>query len=77
MAYISLIFIILLLINPPLAMAQVSIYSGNEPPANYLQADGTQTGYVLEIVQALQKHIGAENEILFVPEARALDLASS
>ena len=77
MAYISLIFIILFLINPQLAMAQVSIYSVNEPPANYLQADGTQTGYVLDIVQALQKYIGAENEILFVPEVRALELARS
>lgn len=48
------------------------IFSVNEPPANYINSLGEADGYVVDIMKALQKKVGNNSIIEFVPEARAL-----
>ncbi|WDD98790.1 transporter substrate-binding domain-containing protein [Thalassomonas actiniarum] len=50
------------------------ILTVNEPPANYINTSGKADGYVVDIVRALRKEVGATAEIEFVPEARALNI---
>ncbi|GHE98413.1 substrate-binding periplasmic protein [Thalassotalea profundi] len=46
-----------------------------EPPASYLSETLLPVGYVVEIVQALQRIIDNKNPIEFVPEARAINIS--
>ncbi|MCU4674953.1 transporter substrate-binding domain-containing protein [Catenovulum sp. 2E275] len=54
------------------ANQELQILTVNEPPANYLDEDGELTGYVTDIVKALQTEMGDNTQIKLVPEARAI-----
>lgn len=57
------------------AIAQdVQVFTVNEPPANYINGAGAAEGYVVDIVNLLQKKVGNRSKVIFLPEARALEM---
>lgn len=56
---------------------KLTLISVNEPPANFINEQGTAAGYVVDIVNAIQKNLGLQNTIYFLPETRALRIAAS
>jgi len=57
--------------------SEFRILSVNEPPANYINRAGVPDGYVVDIIKAVQKEVGDNTEIEFIPEARALNIMQS
>jgi ABC-type amino acid transport substrate-binding protein len=53
---------------------ELKILAVDEPPAAYIDVANKQNGYVLEIVKAMQQVLNNNAKILFVPEARALNI---
>lgn len=55
-----------------LAAQDITIYTEDNAPAQFKDADGKLAGYAVELVQELQKRIGNKTEIQLVPWARGL-----
>ena len=66
--------VVLTLLCYRVAAAEVNILAVDEPPAAYVDYAQKQHGYVLDIVKALQKNLNDKAKILFIPEARALNI---
>lgn len=47
------------------------IYTENYPQTHFIDKNNKPTGYVYELVQAIQKKIGNTDEIIFLPWVRA------
>ncbi len=49
------------------------IYTENDPPSQFLDKDGKLTGYMIEVVQEIQKRVGNTDKVELVPWARGYD----
>lgn len=65
---------ILLFTHGYTSSAELKIYAVDEPPAAYSNVEKKADGYVVEIVRAMQKRLNNNAKILFIPEARALNI---
>lgn len=69
--------LVMLLFSLDVTAQKTQILTVNEPPASYINNKQQPDGYVVDIVKAIQKNIGDESPISFVPEARALNITGS
>jgi len=69
-----LLFLLLLFFPCFVFSSEFRVLSVNEPPANYLNKTGVPDGYVVDIIKALQKEVGNNAKIEFMPEVRALNI---
>ena len=53
----------------------IRIFCNEEPPTNFMAADGTVTGFTTEIVREIQKRIGNSSDIKIYPWKRAYNMA--
>jgi polar amino acid transport system substrate-binding protein len=53
----------------------LAIYCEDDPPNQFLAADGKLTGLTVEIVEAIQRRVGTAEPIQLVPWARGYDAA--
>ena len=56
---------------------ELKILAVDEPPAAYSNMQGNADGYVVDIVKAMQKRLNNNTKILFIPEARALNIMAA
>lgn len=56
---------------------ELKILTVDEPPVSYINQDNQADGYIIAIVNALQKSLDTEVEMVFVPEARALNIMAN
>lgn len=52
----------------------LTILCENDPPAQFLDADGELTGYTVALVREIQKRVGNSDEINMVPWARGYEM---
>ena len=65
---------ILLLTHGFTRSAELKILAVDEPPAAYSNMQGEADGYVIDIIRAMQKRLNNHAKVLFIPEARALNI---
>ncbi|GAC21015.1 substrate-binding periplasmic protein [Paraglaciecola arctica] len=52
----------------------LKIFAVDEPPASFINEDGAQDGYVIDIIKAIQERLNDKTNIIFLPEGRALNI---
>lgn len=57
-----------------LSAQELKIFAVDEPPAAYVSADKSPEGYVVDIVNAMQKTLHDTTSIIFMPEGRGLNI---
>ncbi len=70
--FLWLLFAIVAVWVKGISAKELQILTVNEAPANYLDNQGQLTGYVTDIVRALQTQLNDTTPIQLVPEARAI-----
>ncbi len=55
--------------------AELQIWTVEEPPASFVDAQDELRGYAVDIVRAIQERLGNSEPILVAPEARVYELA--
>lgn len=53
---------------------ETKVFAVEEPPAAYINENLDQDGYVLDIFKAMQARTGLTSRVMFIPEARALNI---
>ena len=72
-----LTIVLLFQLGTPIAWgAEFQILTVEEPPSSYRSATGELQGLAIDIVRAIQEHIGNHDPVQIVPEVRALKIAA-
>lgn len=67
-------YLLLLLICHFGLSQDLKIIAVDEPPAVYINQENQHDGYILAIIHAMQKLLNNKTDLVFVPEARALNI---
>lgn len=73
----TFVFFSLLVLSFSLSAQNLSIYTEDDPPLNYLDSDSKLTGLSVEIVREIQRRVGNSDPIQLVPWARGLNRLNS
>lgn len=59
----------------PVWSSDLQIFAVEEPPSSFIGAAGKPQGFAIDMVRAIQQEVGNADDILFVPEVRAMKIA--
>jgi len=73
----TLVFFILLIFNFSISAQNLTIYTEEDPPLNYLDSNSRLTGLSVEIVREIQRRVANSDPIQLVPWVRGLNCLNS